>query len=132
MAEAELEMGSKLRALSELVDHTAKAGSQAMSHMAHLEAQTKADIQGQLPGLSVDTQSSCKRTSAPAPFPVCWLVAAIKGSFWPTHEHWGRNWPEALNHNLDEHTCRAVAQQSDSSRQSSKSAQGEDLYLQHM
>lgn len=47
VAEAELEMGSKLQALSELVDHTAKAGSQAMSHMSCLEAHTKADIQGQ-------------------------------------------------------------------------------------
>lgn len=47
VTEAELEMGSKLKALTELVDHTAKAGSQAMSHMARLESQTKADIQGQ-------------------------------------------------------------------------------------
>ena len=52
VAEAELEMGSKLQALSELVDHTAKAGSQAMSHMSRLEAQTEADIQGRCLSLS--------------------------------------------------------------------------------
>ena len=48
VAEAESEMGFKLQSLSELVDHTAKAGSQAMSHMSRLENQSKADIQGQL------------------------------------------------------------------------------------
>ncbi len=46
VAEAELEMGSKLKALSHLVDHTAKASSQTMTHLAQLESQTKADIQG--------------------------------------------------------------------------------------
>ena len=35
-----------MKAVSQLLDHTAKAGSQAMSHVAHLEARTQADIAG--------------------------------------------------------------------------------------
>lgn len=49
MAEAELELGAKLKALSHLADHTAKAGSQTMTHLAQLESQTKADLQGMHP-----------------------------------------------------------------------------------
>ena len=35
-----------MKALSHLLDHTAKAGSQVMSHVAQLEATTNSDIAG--------------------------------------------------------------------------------------
>lgn len=46
LREVEAELMSRLKAMSQLVDHTAKAGSQAMTHVAHLEAHTQADIAG--------------------------------------------------------------------------------------
>ena len=46
LGEVEGEVLSKVKALSQLVDHTAKAGSQVMSHMAQLEATSRSDIAG--------------------------------------------------------------------------------------
>ena len=47
VSEVEAELGAKVRAVSQLLDHTAKAGSQVMAHVAQLEERTKADLAGQ-------------------------------------------------------------------------------------